>query len=64
VCHLSRAIRDSPGVPPDPAAVRGDRQKRLDLEARGERGIWVSYRQVTELRDVTGAQLATVIAAR
>jgi hypothetical protein len=38
-----------------------DREKRLDLEAKGQRVIWISYRQVTELRDQTAAQLLAIL---
>jgi hypothetical protein len=40
-----------------------DRRKRLELESKGQRVLWVSYRQVTELRPVTADQLAGIIAS-
>ncbi|MEA2123256.1 MAG: hypothetical protein QOI80_38 [Solirubrobacteraceae bacterium] len=46
------------------AQFEDDRAKRLHLEARGQRVLWVSYRQVTELRDRTGDQLEAIISGR
>lgn len=44
-------------------AFEDDRAKRLHLEARGERVLWVSYRQVTAERHVTARQIGAVIRA-
>jgi hypothetical protein len=38
-----------------------DRAKRLELEAKGQRVLWVGYRQLTELRDRTAAQLIAIL---
>ncbi len=42
-------------------AFERDREKRLGLEANGRRVLWVSYRQVTELRDRTADELEAII---